>query len=346
MGINITDTMERVAERFATTQNEDGDWPYRLPGEDGAEPSRGAMTFAGLFCLTVARATKLKEELKKSSSKRTENKDEGKTLRADPSFSKGLERAGDIIRVEGNGPYKIPHINIDKDLTIEAGHGYEPVFEYGIGRYKRGLRARPGRDENARVSLRVTKGTLTLEGLKFQMEPPELNHVVPWTALRVEGGNLRMLNVSLTEGGRKRTAMIQVLQPGDVTIQNSLICGGRAAIEVSTTGQQNIEVKNSIFFTKDGIAALNARPAKSPASLNLKLSNSTVQASNGFQFGRCTSTVNIDSNAVCTRRNSWASQSWLLATVKRDASGEVRQIFTAPTSGSVQSAKQSIRSAT
>ena len=426
IGINISDTMARVADRFAESQNEDGGWPYRHPGEE-VEASKGSMTFAGLFCLTVARATKLKQEKRRGDSDRT--KDEGKTLREDPIFSKALakagayakggdsaryylwsmermgvmlgqdkfadvdwfkkgagvllrtqgkdgswkdsrgglhetsfavlflrkanlgsditrllngepekpfvivsrtpaaryakieealkaSKAGEVIRVEGDGPFKMPHVNVDKDLTIEAGFGYDPVFEYGIGRDKRGLRARPARDENARVMLRVTKGTLTLEGLRLQMEPPELNSIVDWTAVRVDGGNLRMLNTTLTEGGRKKTAMVQVMAPASITLRNTLIAGGRAAIEVHSTGDQELQIDNCIFFSKDGVAVMNARPAKNSTKLTIRTNHSTFQTSNAFQFARASNPIDIHSTA-CVYKSQFIGESILISSNSR-----------------------------
>ncbi|MEZ6068515.1 MAG: prenyltransferase/squalene oxidase repeat-containing protein, partial [Planctomycetaceae bacterium] len=58
-GVNIDDPMAHVAYRFVRDQNKDGGWPYKY---DVAMPqgSRNTMTFAGLFCLTVARANRIR----------------------------------------------------------------------------------------------------------------------------------------------------------------------------------------------------------------------------------------------------------------------------------------------
>ena len=78
--INIDDSMIGVARRFVETQNEDGGWSYKLPTEEMKEPSRNSMTLAGLFCLTVARATKIRslnQDVLKEAESRTETKKEG-----------------------------------------------------------------------------------------------------------------------------------------------------------------------------------------------------------------------------------------------------------------------------
>ena len=143
-GLEIDQPMAAIARRFRTTQNSDGGWPYTTAvanqGDKAAvpNPSGSAMTFAGLFSLTVARANKLRKQLeerelsgdnkqkpgtggtsksttgstkkddKKKDEKSDEKKDappeaaeksdEGATLLKDPIFAKGLEKAGEFVR--------------------------------------------------------------------------------------------------------------------------------------------------------------------------------------------------------------------------------------------------------
>ncbi|MFG0335319.1 MAG: prenyltransferase/squalene oxidase repeat-containing protein, partial [Maioricimonas sp. JB049] len=109
-GVNVDDTMVRVGERFVSTQKEDGGWPYRHDVED--QGSRSSMTYAGLFCLTVARATRIRQIQSDSTIRpRLDEPDEAAdgpestTLLADPVFSKGLEKAGQFARGIGrNSP--------------------------------------------------------------------------------------------------------------------------------------------------------------------------------------------------------------------------------------------------
>ncbi len=49
---------------------------------------------------------------------------------------------GDRIRIDGTGPFQMPHIEVDKNLTIEAGFGYQPVFKYDVGYDADGRRSR------------------------------------------------------------------------------------------------------------------------------------------------------------------------------------------------------------
>ncbi|MCA9005809.1 MAG: terpene cyclase/mutase family protein [Planctomycetaceae bacterium] len=412
--INIDDPMIGVARRFVETQNEDGGWSYKLPTEEMKEPSRNSMTLAGLFCLTVARATKIRsmsQDILKEAGTREETKKEGDTLISDPIFAKGLEmageyaaginassaryflwstervgvllglenlgktdwfskgasaliqtqkedgswedsrgklaetafailflrkanlgsdisrmlngepekkfqiytqekkpefetlqaavaaaKAGDLIRVNGDGPFGVPHLEIDKDLSIEAGFGYAPIFQYERGKNSLGLRSRPERDPNVRHILRVSKGTLALEGIGFEFDPPEVGKDVPWAAIVVNGGNLKMLNCSISEQNDKGMAAVQFSKPTDSTITNCFFVGGRAAFEIEGTGKQTISVDDSILFSRKIFSVLKSTGTPAGGDINLNLSYCTVQGSEGFVFERFVKNINVKSD--------------------------------------------------
>ncbi|REJ93742.1 MAG: hypothetical protein DWQ29_03540, partial [Planctomycetota bacterium] len=432
-GVDIDDTMLRVGERFVDDQLEDGGWPYRV-SDDGEEvSSRNSMTFAGLFCLTVARATEIRqmqEETRTSSrSERTERSSgtESETLLEDPVFAAGLERAsafakginqnqaryflwsverlgvlleisefgdvdwfergadaliqsqrddgawvhpnddwgniadtafavlflrkanlgsdisrllrgeparkfsnmtkedepeyrtlldaieeaeaGDVIRVNGSGPFDMPHINLEKDLVIEAGPGYAPVFRYAIGYDKRGRRTRPEEDPDARFMLRVSGGTLTLEGLELQMDPPSVRGAVTWAAVVLNGGNLRMLNCSVAEDNERGMASIVMTAPGSCLVRNSKFVGGRAGFEVHTNGEQEVQLNNCVVFSQTGFTVLDGAESESP-QLTLRLNRCAVQARDVFAFARRTTPVDIVSTG-CAYKADWLGASML-----------------------------------
>ncbi len=415
--IDIEESMIGVARRFVETQNEDGGWSYRLPAEEKAEPSKNSMTLAGLFCLTVARAAKIRamqeseQKEEPDAEARAETQKEGESLLSDPIFAKGLEmagkyasgislssakyflwstervgvllgleklgdtdwfskgatvliktqkedggwensrgklvdtafailflrkanlgsdisrmlngepekkfeihtqakkpqfetlakavaaaRSGDLIRVNGDGPFRIPHVEIDKDLSIEAGFGYAPEFVYARGRNKLGLRARPERDPNVRHILRVSKGTLALEGIAFEFDPPEVGKDVPWAAISVNGGNLRMLNCTISEQNNKGMAAVQFTKPTDSSITNCFFVGGRSAIEVEGTGKQTVKMIDSILFSKKIITVLRSADKTSEGNIELSLSNCTLQAVTAFDFEKFVKNINVKSD--------------------------------------------------
>ncbi len=402
-----------------------------LPGAEGAadtkyEPSSPSMTFAGLFCLTVARATVIRDGQNKA---RVTPKPgaapaasgEGNTLMSDPSFSDGLKKAGefaasvagggnryfmwsvermgvvlgmekfgetewfamgsagllatqemdgswknpsetwgsladtsfailflrkanlgsdisrllsgepadrfqivsqaerprfntfedavkaakegDRIRVDGTGPFLLPHVEVDRDLTIEAGFGYQPVFRYDVGYDKDGRRSRPQDNPEARHMLRVTKGTLTLEGVELQMDPPELGAGIPWAAVIVNGGTLRMLNCSISEGNKQGMAAIRITTPGTTVLQNCQLVGGRAGVEILATGEQRVTLNNCIVFSKNAVTAVDGLKAEG-SKCTVTMTRGAVLANEVFTFKGLTSEFDIVSNGVAFQGDS------------------------------------------
>ena len=438
IGVDIDKPLEDVAQRFLSSQNTDGGWAYRgAPAEeDKVEPTKNSMTFAGLFCLTVARATKLRKILDDQEDGTTTTKggeSQGEALMKDPVFKKGFDRAvafasgsgsryflwsmervgvmlnleklgtkdwfklgsdalvrtqqedgswpdaqggladtsfavmflrkanlgsdisrllegepdkafliagradkprfdsiekaiaaakpGETVRIDGVGPYKLPHLVFNQDITLQAGPGYLPIMRYDVGINRIGVRARPSRDDVCYM-IKVAKGTTTLEGLKIEMNPTDVDPKIDWAAIRVAGGNLRILNCAFSDADKKITALIQAQQAGRIEVRNSLLVGGRAAIEVAASGVQNIELDNVLVHSQDAISILNSKPVSSSAVTNIKLNRVTVQADEVVAVDKsCKSSINVDttkgifkttwiSSNLATSSTSPGNRSW------------------------------------
>ena len=221
------------------------------------------------------------------------------------TFEDALKAAkeGDRIRIDGTGPFVLPHLEIDRDLTIEAGFGYQPVFRYDVGYDKDGRRSRPQDNAETRHMLRVNKGTLTLEGVELQMDPPELGNGVPWAAVIVNGGTLRMLNCSISEGNKQGMAAIRITAPGTTVLHNCQLVGGRAGLEIVTAGEQNVTLHNCIVFNKNAITAVDG-PSAAGAKCTLNISRGAVQASDIFVCKGLTSELHIVSQGVAYQGDS------------------------------------------
>lgn len=442
-GIDVDEPLRYVARRFTEYQNPDGGWSYRLPGreaagppEDGVrtattEPSKDSMTFAGLFCLTVARASVLRKAQSGDESRKSGQLPQGEaaTLMSDPVFSHGLERAGqfiqgggaaryylwsverlgvllgleefggvdwfrkgaavllrtqrpdgswpdakggladtafailflrkanlgsdisrllegepekkivivnrkekprfdtldeafaaaeagDTIRIDGEGPYTLPNVAFDKNLTIQAGFGYAPVFRFGLRTDRLGIRLRPETNPEARSMIRVSGGELTLEGLRLEMDAPEGHRDIPWTAITVAGGNLRVLNCLISEGNRKGMAAIHLAQPGRVVVRNSVLSGGRAAIEIAAGAEQEVRIDNSVLFSKAAIRVIDGPEAAEQGTVSLELSNCTAQAPGVFAFSAPQATIDVVAEN-CIFQADWLGAPMLVATNDR-----------------------------
>ena len=411
-GVPVEEAMTSVASRFLDSQNEDGGWSYALSTMEKPEASRNAMTCAGLFSLTVARATRIRAEQKTNTPMPVEGpRAEKDTLLADPVYSKGFNRvgeyaqgvgpgaakyflwsierlgvllglqklgtvdwfavgadalvktqrpdgswsegkeqlsdasfsilflrkanlgsdisrllegepdqqfaiinradaprfntlqdalavaqAGDTIRIDGNGPFKLSHDVFDKDLTIQSGHGYEPVLELEIGLNKLGLRYRPDRDVEAQYMLKVAAGTLTLEGLRLQMDPSISSKPLPWKAILVTGGHLRLLNCAISEGNRRGMAGVAVTGPATVFARNTMFVGGRAAVEVVAAGSpQSVTFENCLVYAPVAAATVQDPTTKAAADVTWKLYHCCVQADEAFAAANVTGQVSIES---------------------------------------------------
>ena len=413
-GLPIEEAMRDVGTRFVESQLDDGGWAYAFP-EKGKEkpstPSAEAMTPAGLFCLTVARATKIRSQLKDKSS--SSIRGEKETLLSDPTFAKGLARvgyfakatvpgkarysiwaverigvmlgiekfegdvdwfklgadsliktqkpdgswpsdnagnilsdtclaalflrkanlgsdisrllvgqpelafsiankpgtarfenlqealkvaeAGDIIRIDGNGHYKFVHDVFNKDITIQAGFGYDPIFEYQIGDSPDGIRYRPEKDVQAQQMLTVSGGTVTLEGLRLQLDVPVGSAQIPWKGILVTGGNLRMLNCSLSEGNRRGPTLVSIKGEGTAVFRNCLLIGGKTCVEIEANGKQDITFDNSVLYSNNCITVSSNPKTKQPPDIDLHLYQSVVQGVEGFSFPNVTGNIRIES---------------------------------------------------
>jgi hypothetical protein len=187
------------------------------------------------------------------------------------------------------------------------------MFRYDIGYDASGRRSRPEDDPNARFLLRVNSGTLTLEGLELQMDPPPLR-TVSWAGVVLNGGSLRMLNCSITEANKQGTAPLLLSQPGSVLLRNSALIGGRAGIEVLTNGEQSVTLENSVIFSTNGFNVFNGSTEGAPR-LTLKLDRCVVQAKDGFSFPKLTNPVDITSIG-CAYKVEYVGQA-MVTTPKR-----------------------------
>ena len=409
-GVPVDDAMKEVGSRFVSWQGEDGGWPYTK--EEGKTAVSGpAMTCAGLFCLTVARASKIRAQQRDNkTATRTGEKD---SLLADPIFAKGLTKVtefagtmnpgsaryfvwtvervgvllgieklddkvdwfklgadaliksqkedgswpsdkpensladacfaslflrkanlgsdisrllqgkpdkafvivnrpdaarcdslqdvlkvaqlGDVIRVEGNGPFKLSHDVLDKDLTIQAGFGYDPVFEFQIGISPEGLRYRAEKDKESHTMLKVTAGTVTLEGLRLQMDAPVTTASIPWKCIQVTGGTLRMLNCAVSEGNRKGMTALTLSGEGQTVIRNCIFVGGRAAVEIVANGKQDVTFDNSLLYSNTCVSVINDPQTKQPANLDLHAYQTIFQGTEAFVCPNLTGELRIDS---------------------------------------------------
>lgn len=306
--IGGVDWFAKGADILLKSQQADGSWPE-------AHNDKGLSQTA--FAILFLRKANLGSDI----SRLLEGEPEKAFVlsgRADkPSFAtlgEALKAAmpGETVRVDGDGPFKLPHVLLDKNLTIEAGHGYLPAFVYDVGFDARGLRSRPDKDPEARYMLKTAGASVTFEGLKFEFDPAETGATaVAWTVLRMAGGSVRMLNCSITEEGRKGAALIEITEPTKVRLRNCLLGGGRAAVEIVANGTQEIELENSLLFSDQCIAVVKQASVKD-ADTKLTLRECSLQGTNVVHAPSVSTPIAVTSEG-CLIKTDWIGQALLVA---------------------------------
>jgi hypothetical protein len=203
---------------------------------------------------------------------------------------------GETIRIDGNGPFPMGHLEFSQDVTLQAGAGYGPVFQYDAGVDADGRRSRPESDVNARHMLRVNAGTVTLEGIELRLDTPPIKEVTDWTGVIAAGGKLRMLNCSISEEKKNKMTSLRVTKPSDVILKNCLLVGGRAGLEIAAGGSQQVTLDNCVVFTDQ---AISVQPGEETGGeLSLTLRRTAIQAADVFAIGKLTLPMAITCDGV------------------------------------------------
>ena len=310
------DWFNKGAQALVDTQEEDGSW---------LNPSEGRGNLSDTsFAILFLRKANLGSDISRLLEGEPDLKFQIITQEDQPEYfrlSEAIEtaEAGDVIRVNGNGPFDMPQYEIDKDLVIEAGPGYAPVFRYEVGYDERGRRMRPEDDPDARFMLRVNAGTLTLEGLELQMDPPDLRRSVSWDAIVLNGGSLRLLNCTVSEDNESGMAAIKMAGHGDVLARNCLFVGGRCCLELLSSGDQDIRFENSVMYSQHALHVFNGSAADSTDArpLELQLERCAIQCEDVFWFPALEAPVNI-SSIGCAYKVEWLGSRMLTDATQHD----------------------------
>ncbi|MBI5757444.1 MAG: terpene cyclase/mutase family protein [Planctomycetales bacterium] len=290
--MNNTDWFKKGSDSLLKTQLDTGGWPSAWvdTDKDGLSDTSFALLFLRKANLgsDISRLLEGEPEQKFAIASRT-------PIARFASLEEAVAGAkpGEVIRIDGEGPYKIGQLDLKQDVTIQAGFGVSPILTFEIGKDRLGIRKKPERDAAARNMINVHSGKVTFEGVRFQMDPPILKPPVPWGGLVVKGGSLRLLNCSFSESNKQGTAAVVVEAPGQLVVRNSLLVGGRAAIELVGNGQQEVVVDNSILFSNAGFVVTNDAKTKAPANVTININNSIIQTKDVVSAPKLIGAINV-----------------------------------------------------
>lgn len=270
-----TDWFKKGTESLLKEQKENGGWPSAWVDTD--KDGLSDTSFALLFLRKANLGSDISRLLEGEPEQKFANVSRNPVARfATLDAAVAAAKPGETIRIDGEGPYKVSHLDLKQDITIQAGFGVSPIFTFEVGKDRLGITRKPATDPTARCMINVIGGKATFEGVRFQMDPPTLKPPVPWAGLSVKGGSLRLLNCVFSESNKQGTAGIVVEAPGQLVVRNSLFVGGRAGIEIIGNGKQEVVLDNAILFSNAGFSISNDAK-KTPADVALNITNSLIQ---------------------------------------------------------------------
>jgi hypothetical protein len=305
-----TDWFKKGADSLLKTQQDNGGWPtaWKDTDPDGLSDTSFALLFLRKANLgsDISRLLEGEPEQKFAIAGRN-------PVARFPTLEAaiGAAKPGESIRIDGEGPYKVSHLDLKQDITIQAGFGVTPVLTFEVGKDRLGITRKPATDPTARSMINVNGGKVTFEGVRFQMDPPALKPPVPWSGLLVKGGSLRLLNCSFSESNKQGTAGVVMEATGQLVVRNSLLVGGRAGIELVGNGRQEVVLDNSIIFSNAGFSVTNDAK-KTPADVSLAITNSLIQAKDIVAAPKLTGKISV----ACFRsalQADWIGSNFLAA---------------------------------
>ncbi|MBS0262705.1 MAG: terpene cyclase/mutase family protein [Planctomycetes bacterium] len=316
--IGDVDWFQRGADGLLKTQREEGGWPTSWPETDKAGLSDTC------FALLFLRRANLGSDISRLLEGEHEQKFQILGRRPAARFDTledavAASASGDTIRIEGNGPptggpWKLGSLELKHDLTIQAGFGYAPVFRFEITKNRLGIKLRPETDPNGRHMIGVTGGQVTLEGLRLQMDPPkDLKKSIPWRAITVKGGSLRLLNCSISEVNKQGT--VAIVNEGDarLVVRNCILVGGKAGIELSGSGHRDLLLDNSVVFSNGGILLATEDQSKTPVDVSINIGNSVFQVKDVVvNPAKLSGTIHVTSRATVYQAD-WVGTNFLVS---------------------------------
>src|SRR4029079_13442836 len=105
----------------------------------------------------------------------------------------------------------------------------------------------------------------------LQFDPPTIKTPIPWRAISLKSGSLRLLNCTISESNKQGIMRGVVEEPGRFIVRNSMFFGGKAAMEIVANDEQELVVDNSVIFSNAGVLVSSDVKAKKTADLSISI---------------------------------------------------------------------------
>jgi hypothetical protein len=311
--IGDTDWFKKGADALLKTQKDEGGWPTAWADAD--KEGLSDTCFALLFLRKANLGSDISRLLEGEKPQKFEILGRKPAARFDTIDQAVAEaKPGETIRIDGPGPYKIGHLELNKNLTIQAGFGYTPIFTFELGKNRLGIKLKPESDPAGRDMISIDGGHVTLEGLKLEFDPPTVKTPVPWRAICLKSGSLRLLNCEISESNKQGMTGVVVEAPGRFIVRNSMFVGGKAAIEFVGNDEQELVLDNSIIFSNAGVVLSSDPKNKKAPEMNIEVVNSVFQVKEVLQ------TPKYNGKLAVTSRLSVYQADWIGASLLPSAS--------------------------
>ncbi len=110
--------------------------------------------------------------------------------------------------MQGDGPYPVGGLVIDKPVTIQGMLGYLPVLEYSPPTTKSGLQADVTKDPDASAMFLVRGGPVVLEGLSIRFDAPVVENANWRVAETNANAYLQLLNCTVSSTTSKKPVKV------------------------------------------------------------------------------------------------------------------------------------------
>ncbi len=306
-------------------QKDTGGWGGTGPGGEGDKDGLSDTSFALLFLRKANLGSDISRLLEGESEQKFEivGREKGKDKFNSLPDAVAAAKKGETIRINGEGPFNVGALEVKQDLTIQGGFGYAPILKFALGVDRLGIRLKPETQVMARSMFNVTAGKLTLEGLRIQMDPPASTAKPPiaWGGVMVNGtGSLRMTNCSFSESNKMGSAAVVWQTGGQLAIRNCLLSGGRAAVDITAAGPQELIVDNSVIFSNCAVKIQNDAKTKKPAEIKMNLRRSTIQVKDMIESPKVTGSILTDC-ALCVIQAEWVGANYLTTATDKKTRG-------------------------
>ncbi|MGE5193007.1 MAG: hypothetical protein ACM3U2_10935, partial [Deltaproteobacteria bacterium] len=292
--IGETEWFKKGADALLKTQKEEGGWPTAWADTD--KDGLADTCFALLFLRKANLGSDISRLLEGEKPQKFEVLGRIPAARFDTIQEAVADaKPGETIRIESSDSYKIGHLELNKNLTIQAGFGYTPIFTFELGKNRLGIRLKPESDPNARDMISIDGGHVTLEGLKLEFDPPTMKAPVPWRAISLKSGSLRLLNCEISESNKQGMTGVVVEAPGRFVVRNCMFVGGKAAIELAAREEQELIVDNSIFFGNAGVVLSSDPKSRKSPETSIDISNSVFQVKEVLQTPKFNGKLDVSS---------------------------------------------------